>query len=564
MSHNSRHRPFLQTALRVIRTSARHVAHPAWLVVLVAACVTVAAALYGPRAVGGSDEYGYLSQADLWLDGNLKIAQPFVKQVPWRRAEWFFSPHGYRPHPDDPSAIVPIYAPGLPLLLALAKRLGGQAAMFYVVPLSAGLLIVGTYAIGRRLNVEMAGLIAALMVAASPVVLFMSTHVMTDVPVAAAWAWVFYFLVGRSTRSAVAAGLLASLAVLIRPNLAPLAGVLAARYMVGMRFPTSRRRTFVLLVGFTAGLLPGIAGVAIINDYLYGSPLRSGYSDIAAVFVWARVPINLRQYLQWFAEAHTPLALLGILAVLVPLRRLWPDVEDRSLFLVMGAFVVGVWFIYCGWVIFDAWWFTRFLLPSWPFIMLGFGSAVVWAFRNAPAWGRVLVIAGVVAVSLFEVRFAVEHHPYAARQGRRRFVTVARLVQRMTDRNSVIVSLDHSGSIRYYGGRITMNSFWIPSGPMLDRIVDWHLEHGVRTYLAAEEFELPEMRRRFTGNKCMLALERPPLAIYEEPGRTLLFDLTEPRPPGAKPLVERGTAVVRTATPVPLPRLIYRDVPQLR
>ena len=107
--------------------------------------------------------------------------------------------------------------------------------MFFVVPLSAGLLVLGTYSIGRRLGAGTAGLVGALLVATSPVVLYMTTATMTDVPVAAASAWAFSLLLGRTVGTAAGAGLLSALAVLIRSNLTPLAGVLALHYIFTMR-----------------------------------------------------------------------------------------------------------------------------------------------------------------------------------------------------------------------------------------------------------------------------------------------------------------------------------------
>ena len=151
------------------------------------------------------------------------------------QAGWSFAPHGYQPHPSDPAVLVPIYAPGLPAILALTKLIGGQEAMFWVVPVSAGLLVLGTYSIGRRLGAETAGLVGALLVATSPVVLLMATSMMTDVPVATVWVWAFCLLLGPTIRSAVGAGLLSALAVFIRPNLAPLAVVLAMHYVFTMR-----------------------------------------------------------------------------------------------------------------------------------------------------------------------------------------------------------------------------------------------------------------------------------------------------------------------------------------
>ena len=87
--------------------------------------------VYASTVATASDSYGYMSQADLWIDGTLKIAQPWAAQAPWPEPQWSFTPLGYRPSPNaDEWSLVPIYSPGLPLLMAGAKLVGGQAAMF--------------------------------------------------------------------------------------------------------------------------------------------------------------------------------------------------------------------------------------------------------------------------------------------------------------------------------------------------------------------------------------------------------------------------------------------------
>jgi hypothetical protein len=550
--------PVNVAASRVWTWCAVHHAPLAWTMAIAVAAFT---GMYGTRAAGGSDEYGYASQAESWLNGSLKTEQPFVAHMPWPQAKWMFSPVGYRPHPSEPTVIVPVYAPGLPLVLAVVKLVGGQNSMFWVVPLSAGLLVLGTYFIGRRLGAETAGLVAALLVATSPVVLFMSTALMTDVPVATAWAWAFYLLLGPTIRSAAGAGLLSALAILIRPNLAPLAGVLAVYYLFAMRFPETRRRAVGQLIAFSLALVPGAAAIGLINAHLYGSPLSSGYGHWSDLFVLSRVPTNLRLYLGWFVQAHTPLALCGLFAVLIPLKPLWPDIRDRGVLVVMAAFVVGVWAMYCAWVVFDAWWYARFLLSTWPFVMLGIGSVAVAVCRSRARLGRPLVVVSVAALAAFQLDFAIDRDTFGARSNRRRSVAVARLVQRTTVPNSVILSVDHSGSIRYYGGRMTLMFGAIPDGS-LDAVVEWLNAHGARPYLAVEEWEIGEFKERFAGSRCLRALDGPPLAMYENPGRMRLYDLAEPRLPGQATIMESDADIGATARPVPLrPTLVFTKVP---
>ena len=76
---------------------------------LAAGTITVAIAK-GAFVAGGSDSYSYLSQAELWVHGTLRVEQPIMREVSWARA---FAPLGYTLTPDR-SAIVPITAPGYP------------------------------------------------------------------------------------------------------------------------------------------------------------------------------------------------------------------------------------------------------------------------------------------------------------------------------------------------------------------------------------------------------------------------------------------------------------------
>ena len=54
-----------------------------WSPPLLALTLAITAAAGGPRIAGGADAYGYVSQADLWLAGDLVIKQPWVAEVPW-------------------------------------------------------------------------------------------------------------------------------------------------------------------------------------------------------------------------------------------------------------------------------------------------------------------------------------------------------------------------------------------------------------------------------------------------------------------------------------------------
>jgi hypothetical protein len=66
--------------------------------------------------------------------------------------------------------------------MALFKAVAGQCAMFWVVPVWGSLLVLATYAIGRRIGRPAVGLAAAWLVATSATMLFMVMAPMSDVP----------------------------------------------------------------------------------------------------------------------------------------------------------------------------------------------------------------------------------------------------------------------------------------------------------------------------------------------------------------------------------------------
>jgi hypothetical protein len=305
-----------------------------------AVALAITAAAGSTRIAGGADAYGYVSQADLWLAGNLVIKQPWVAKIPWPNAEWSFSPLGYRPaEPPGQWAIVPTYSPGLPMLLAGAKSVGGQCALYAVVPLLTGLGVLVTYGIGRRLVSPWGGVIAAWLVAASPNVIGIAVEPLTDVPVMTAWAISIYLLLARigGRLSPALVGLAAGIAILIRPNLVPLSIPLGLWYTIRRQKDGDSR--FLSAALFALGTLPAILLVAFLNDRLYGSPLSSGYGALNDLYAWSHVGPNVRRYLAWFIFAETPIALVGLAALLLPLPRLWTAAADLRIVPILAIFV---------------------------------------------------------------------------------------------------------------------------------------------------------------------------------------------------------------------------------
>ncbi|MBP5232922.1 MAG: hypothetical protein J6333_05895, partial [Planctomycetes bacterium] len=69
---------------------------------------------------------------------------------------------------DGHDAIWPVYAPGYPLLLAAARRLGGPGAEYWVTPIAFFLLLLAVFALARRFLPAWWALLATFLFAVSP------------------------------------------------------------------------------------------------------------------------------------------------------------------------------------------------------------------------------------------------------------------------------------------------------------------------------------------------------------------------------------------------------------
>ena len=96
---------------------------------------------------GGADSHGYVSQAGYRQRGGVVVQEDVIRPSPWPGAALTWSPLGYRPSPRRPDAIVPLYAPGLPLLMALGQTIAGFCGAFFCCSRLCGALTIWlTYA----------------------------------------------------------------------------------------------------------------------------------------------------------------------------------------------------------------------------------------------------------------------------------------------------------------------------------------------------------------------------------------------------------------------------------
>jgi hypothetical protein len=500
-----------RTTVRLVARTPAYVRHigPTLVPVAaggIAAAVVAVAVLKGAFVAGGSDSYSYLSQAELWLSGTLRVEQPLVRELEWPFADKAFAPFGYVS--VDRTTIVPITPPGFPILMAAFQRIGGRQAVFYVVPLLGGLAIWATYLIGRRIAGPGIGLGAAALMATSPTFLFQLMFPMSDVPAMAWWALALALVLCESRGAALAAGVSAGLAILTRPNLVPVAVVPALYLLSGALHERQWRGTAVTRAAlFTAGAVPFCVGVAVFNTFLYGSPLASGYGNLAGLFEWANLRANLSQYPRWLLETQTPAVLIACAVPFVA-----RSFAARRATLLCLLFIAAVWGCHLLLKPFDAWWYLRYLLPAFPpmFALTAIGLAAL--ATRLPRRLRGIVTAGAILIlAVRGVRQAADLWVFDVQEGQRKYVAIGDYVARRLPERAIIISAMHSGSIRYYSGRPTVLWLWIPE-TRLDSIVDQFRGLGFHPYFVLESTEEAEFRQRFQDASDLAALDWPPMA----------------------------------------------------
>jgi hypothetical protein len=457
-----------------------------------------------------------VSQAEAWASGTFRFDEPLIRQFAGRVSREALVPLAYLPI-GNRGAIVPMYPPGLPMLMGVFQAVGGREAVFYVVPLLGGLAVWATYLMGTRLAGTAVGLLSAVLLATSPVFLFQLTAApMSDVAVTAWWALALALVLFDTHGAAFAAGLAVGAAVLTRPNLVPLAlipGALLAWNAVRER-PVSRRAIERVLL-FAAGVIPGCVTVGALHQAWYGSPLMSGYGSPDALYHWHNFWPNLERYPRWLLESQTPLVLAALTAPWLVKRLARPKGarhDTRLVSLAWLGFVAAVLASYVFYEAFNAWWFMRFLLPAFPPMLVLTSVAVVAASARLPFTATVLVpIAVIGIVGWHGFSYARDHEVFQAHR-ERKYAIAGDYVSRRLPEGAALLTKLHSGSIRYYSRRTTVR-FDLIAESQLDSTLAELRRSGYHPYLLLESSEVAEFQQRYAGHSALAALDWPPIVL---------------------------------------------------
>lgn len=466
--------------------------------VAVAVTIGVVGISRGTWAVGGSDSSCYALMAAALARGTLQPTTALT-QAPWPDAQRTLAPGGFLPSMTRPDAASPICTPGFSLLLAPFYAIGGPDAIFLLTPLAGALLVWLTFVFGRRLAGPGAGVTSAVIVAAMPVFVFQVVQPMNDVVAAVLWLSVLV-LAARPQIPAGWIGALTGLAILVRPNLAPAAVVIAVWCLSG---------GFWRLLAFGAAAAPFAAIVVAANVVLYGHPLQTGYGSAADLFSVAHVLPNIQNYGRALWQTQLGFPLLGVLAIF------FVPASHRRLVWFTLAVTASIVTVYLFYTPFPEWWYLRFLLPVLPVMTVLAVVVLAHGSRRTSITGLVATIVVVFALTTEAMEQALDLHRLE-----RRFRTVGAVARERLPGNAVFITVWNSGSVRYHANREAI--LWDSMDPnSLDVAVPWLVSRGYEPFIIVEDWEEPAYRARFSGHSQFGELDWPPR--HQIPPRLRVF-----------------------------------------
>jgi hypothetical protein len=463
-------------------------------VAVAAACSLAAVGISrGTYAAGGSDSSCYALMAASFASGKLQPSSELASEVPWPDATKSFAPGGFIASRFDSTAAAPVCAPGFSLLLAPLLKFGGERAMFALTPISGALLVLLTYVAAARLGGPLAGSIASVLVAVSPTVLYQVVQPMNDVTTAALWMGVFVSLAAEKW---ALAGVWCGVALLVRPNLVPLAAI-SATYVAWQAQAGTRWRFFI-------AALPFVLVVLTLNAEIYGGMLRTGYGAVGNLFSASVFSGNASRYFRWLMATETPFILLGLTAPFVVDLRKLPQV-----FLAL-ALVAATCAIYFAYTPFDDWSYLRFLLPAIALLLvLSSVVTVRVAERLGPRAGPMLSAAITAVVAVFCLRAANDRLAFALHALEQRYRSAGLVARDQLPERAALLTTWDSGAIRFHARKEAI--VWDAIDPAwLDRGIAWLSEHERPPYVLLESWEEPRFRARFAEQSTFGRLDWPP------------------------------------------------------
>jgi hypothetical protein len=469
---------------------------PLWatrLVFRAAICGSIATWLrFLVATIGGADSYGYVSASQLIAQGRLIAEAPVAEFLSAANRMVIASPLGWAPSPDG-SSIVPAYPLGLPVVMAMFSAVAGSNAVFAVAPVLALLTLFFMHRLTKAWYDADTALLAAALLAWNPLFIAYAKQPMSDVA-ATMWIVVSMWLAVKSTSSsAVIAGIAAAAAVFTRPALLPAA---IAMVLVARRGDIARRRAMLCGAGLAIGLVPQL----VLQAYLFGSPLATGYGNTSALFSWSHVVDNLGIFSKhmWFVVG--PVWLLGLIVGIFAGR---PEPRTKPL-IVFGAVVAP----YLFFLPFDHWETLRYLLPGLAILTVTVAAGLM-RFARTPQHpvATAILLCGFMGVAVAQAELLLRRSDaWRMADVEARYPLAGEWVNINTPQGSVVLANQHSGSLRWYGRRQTLRWDFIAPEDLVSTVGDLE-SRGATAYVALEGPEVEMFNARFAGALAQLQVD---------------------------------------------------------
>jgi dolichyl-phosphate-mannose-protein mannosyltransferase len=454
--------------------------------------------------VGGSDSTGYAQLARSILKGEIvrRVTGPDLLGLP-NGFDRIFMPLSYDPGPR-PGTMSPGYPIGFPMHMALGALIGGwEHGPFLVTPIVGALSLLLIYLVGLELGLPRGFSIAgAIMLAASPTFIHYSTQPMSDA-VAMFWSLSAILAALRSRKLdgwSLLAGAAFGMAFLTQPSNVLL--LIPLLFCLRLKFKT--------ILYFILGGLPMAAIFFTYNIVAHSPPLLTRY--------WANGVQNLVKttgftdrfnfYHYWINVTMSPLPLLGWLVVAADRKVEW---RNRAMLVSwFGAFFL----FYSCYDVYKVWWYTRFLLPAYPAMILGallvardvVGLLRKWISEANQARMRWIVLAILLGVTFSHENRNIKRYGLF-KFGPREIVhyTSCRWADQTIPSNSLVVSMHMSGALRFYTERPIVRWDWLDPErwPVVKKNA---AERGYQWYALLWPFEVEEAQKRLGGKWTKLGM----------------------------------------------------------
>jgi hypothetical protein len=314
----------------------------------------------------------------------------------------------------------------------------------------------------------------------------------------------------------------------VRPNLPVIPFVLFVHLAASSR----GRERWVRLALFSAPVAVAVLTIAALYTVWHGVPWSSGFGSAEEIFSAGNILPNLARYPLWIWQSQTPFVLLALVPFLPQFRS---DAYQPAVRLCAALFVATL-ISYVGYREFQDWWYVRFLLPAIPAVLVLMSIGLLALARVMPRpWGHVAVTAVAFVLLASTTRFNQAHGMFGPlKDAERRYASVGTYVHDALPPNAVVFSMQESGSVRYYGGRLTIrwdliDRDWTPRAPAeLERL-------GLHPYMVIEDWEMPLMRDAF-GLAPGAPVPWPNVARLTEPVGVSVLDLSSQPPARTVPV----------------------------